>query len=90
MKSLRLKCAHNNKYQFSFEFLDKMPNRKLGEIRTCRKKIDQFDLEGNFIKTWNSITECCKELNLQSNCINRILKGTQHKTKNFTFKYHKD
>lgn len=90
MKSLRLKCAHNNKYQFSFEYLDKMPNRKLGEIKSTKKKIDQYDLEGNFIKTWSSISECCKELQIQSSSINKVLKGIQHKTKNFTFKYHKD
>lgn len=90
MKALRLKCPHNNKYQFSFEKLEKMPDRSKSYKNTTAKKIDQYDLDGNYIKTWNSITECRKALGVQSNCINRILKGIQHKTKNFTFKVHKD
>lgn len=90
MKYLRLKEPYKNMYQFSFEHLDKMCNRTIGQKLTTKKPIDQYDLQGNFIKTWPSITECCKTLNIQSSCIYRILKGTQTKTREFTFKYHKN
>jgi len=66
-----------------------MPNRILGEKRTTAKKIDQYDSNGNFIKTWDSIAECCKKLNISNNSIYRILKGEQTKTKDgWTFKEH--
>ena len=90
MKYLRLKEPYMKKYQFSFEKVDSMINRLHGEKLTTKRKLDQYDLNGNFIKTWNSIAECCKELHIHSNCISRILKGTQKKTKGFTFAYHKD
>ncbi len=89
MKYLRLKQVYNNKYQFSFQKIDRMPNRSIGEKRTTAKKIDQYDLNGNFIKTWESIAECCRELGVSNNSISRILKGTQAKTKDgWTFKEH--
>lgn len=89
MKALCLGCTHNNKYQFSFSFLDRMIDRTK-EKKTTAKKIDQYDLSGNFIKTWNSIKKCCESLKISSNSITRILNGTQNKTKKFTFKLHKD
>lgn len=89
MKYLRLKQIYNKKYQFSFQKIDRMPNRSIGEKRTTAKKIDQYDFNGNFIRTWESIAECCRELGLSNNSIYRILKGEQTKTKNgWTFKEH--
>lgn len=47
---------------------------KTGLMKT--KKINQYDLNGNFIKTWNSIISASKELNInvkaiQSCCMQR-------------------
>lgn len=87
MKYLRLKQVWNKQYQFSFQKINKMPNRELGEKNSTSKRINQFDLEGNFIKTWDSIAQCCRELNISNNSIYRILAGTQKKTKDgWTFK----
>jgi hypothetical protein len=64
---------------------------KIGSNPTS-KKVDQYDLDGNFIKTWNSIREAkdatgasnistaCK-LNKKDNC-------TKHKSEKFIWKYH--
>lgn len=90
MKSLRLKCPHNSKYQFSFEKVEKMPDKSHGYNHTTAKKIDQYDLEGNFIKTWNSIRECASTLGIHGSLITKVLKGTQKKTNKFTFKVHED
>lgn len=47
-------------------------------------KIDQFDLEGNFIKTWNSYSECRKE---HPN-VKQVLTGGRNQTHGYTFKIH--
>lgn len=48
-------------------------------------KIDQFDLEGNYIKTWNSYSECRKE---HPN-VKQVLTGGRKQTHGFIFKIHK-
>ncbi len=48
-------------------------------------KIDQFDLEGNFIKTWNSYSECRKV----HPKVKEVLSGGRNHTHGFTFKIHK-
>ena len=47
--------------------------------------IDQYDLQGNFIKTWNSYTECRK---VHPN-VKQVLTGGRNQTHGFTFKIHK-
>ena len=47
--------------------------------------IDQYDLEGNFIKTWNSYSECRKE---HPN-VKQVLTGGRKQTHGYTFKIHK-
>ena len=42
-----------------------------------KRKINQYDLEGNFIKTWNSISDAEKSLNIQS--IGKICECCKHK-----------
>ena len=40
-----------------------------------RKKISSYDSSGNFVKMYESITEACKDLHLQSATISKYLKG---------------
>lgn len=39
------------------------------------------------VKTWNSISECAKELNLNISGISKVLKGRIKTTKGYKFKY---
>lgn len=48
-----------------------------------QKKIEQYDLDGNLIKVWNSFTECQKEFS----SVRQVLKGIRNSTKGYTFKY---
>ena len=49
-----------NKTKRTEEQKEKIRNKILGsKIERC--KILQYDLEGNFIKRWNSIREICRE-----------------------------
>lgn len=50
-----------------------------------RKEVDQLDLDGNFIKTWESITKVEKELKIYN--INAVCKGKQETAGGYKWKY---
>lgn len=45
-------------------------------------KVEQYDLEGNYIKTWDSISKCAKE----HPKVKEVLCGSRNQTHGFTFK----
>lgn len=49
-----------------------------------RKKINQYDLKGNFIKEWESISEASKHV---KGDINSFLRGKQKQAGGFIWKY---
>ncbi len=53
---------------------------------TNRKQVDQYDLNGNYIKTWESLSICKKSgfTNVQA-----VVEGKRNQCKGFTFKYKK-
>ncbi len=51
------------------------------------KKIRQYDLEGNFIKEWNSAKEIEQQLGISVNMIRKCCNGKRNKTHNFIWKY---
>lgn len=53
------------------------------EIKEKKKKIYQFDLEGNLIKIWDSYRECAKEFR----SLRLVLNGSRSQTKGYNFKY---
>lgn len=57
--------------------------------KTLMKKIDQYDINGNFIKTWESISSIEKELGIIGTHISRVCKGKRKTTGGYIFKYHK-
>ena len=52
-----------------------------------KKKIYQFDMDGNFIKEWDSINECSRYLNLNMHGIELVLHGKCKHHKNFYFNF---
>ena len=62
--------------------------------KTCkpreRKKIDQYDLDGNFIKTWDNIDNIIKELNISRKNIFKVLTGKSESHEFYIWKYHID
>lgn len=66
-------------YQWSLQKVDKMEPRSLER----KKKVAQYDLNGNLIKIWDSYRECQKEFSL----LRGVLKGVRKHTKGYTFKY---
>lgn len=66
-------------YLWSFEKVEKMNP----VIKNSKKKIVQYDMNGNIIKIWDSYRECEKEYS----GLRRVLKGISKQTKGCTFKY---
>lgn len=56
--------------------------------KTLYKKVDQYDLDGNFIKTWESISSIEKELDIKGTHISRVCRGKRKTTGGYVFKYH--
>lgn len=54
------------------------------------KPINQYDLENNLIRRWNSINEASKLLNIPQSCISRCVRGLRNKTHNYKFRYVKE
>jgi hypothetical protein len=54
-------------------FIPKKP--KLPKLPAYYNPIEQYDLMGNYIKTWNNIKEAIKTLNISSPVISNCLKG---------------
>lgn len=59
------------------------------DIYTMRK-IYQFDLEGNFIKEWKSISEAARFVNTTNSNIIRAAKGNSVHCKNYKWSYDRD
>lgn len=61
-------------------------NKKNAESKY--KKINQYDLKGNYIATYNSIKEASEKLNIKHSYISKCVLGKRNKTKGYKFKYY--
>ncbi len=57
----------------------KLSDHFLGKYTPRSKRVDQFDLEGNFIRKWECISDIQNELGFSANCIRGVCLG-KHKT----------
>ena len=77
-------CRIYKQFKLSKEAINKVAAKN-------NKAVIQFDLNGNYIKKFNSITEAATELNEQTTNISKACKlGVSHSVKNFIFIYEKD
>lgn len=64
---------------------------KLGILKpTKTRKINQYDLDGNFIRSWNMVKEASKALNLHQSTIHRVLNNKYKTAGGFIWKYTED
>lgn len=85
-KSLQSKMAVNKPYkgfQWSYEKHESLNNIEKSSKSSTPRKVDQFDLQGNYIKTWDNYSSCRKEFP----AVGKVLRGLTKKCKGFTFKY---
>lgn len=55
--------------------------------KTSGKSINQYDLKGNFIKTWDKAIDVELELKINRKNISKVLKGERKKSGGFIWKY---
>ena len=51
------------------------------------KNIIQYDIDGNFIKHWDTVSQASKQLNIDPSAIIKVCKLKQKTTNGFVFKY---
>lgn len=66
--------------------IEKSLNSKKDKI----KPILQYDLEGNFIKEWESQTYASKKLNIKQSNLNKALVGNNKKYSGYIWKFKKE
>lgn len=65
-----------------------LENRLQNAMRTKRKKVQQFTLEGKLIKTYNSISEAAKAMKMAScSNISYVCMGKYYSSKGYKWKY---
>lgn len=64
---------------------------KSGEIKITRmSKVDCYDINGNFLKSYDQLNHCAEDLKIHVGSIIRVLEGKYKQCKGFQFKYSKD
>lgn len=70
-----------------FIFLDKIGYKYPLEENKRVKIVYQYNLEGSFIKKWNSIKECALKLNVNASCIQQCCSGRCKTYKEYRWSY---
>lgn len=72
----------------NLEWMTLIDNCNYGTRNTrISKKINQYDLDGNFIKTWNSIIQIERELNIFHSRIIEACKGQRKQIGGYKWRY---
>ena len=84
-KGINDSCSKKIKYkdrQFRYSN-DEKPNKYIKPLPNHRTKVYQFDLDGNFIKTYNSLEEASKKTNTSRTSISNCIKGNYKTANNY-------
>lgn len=81
-------CTHKHNYQHALKMglLDSRLKKKNFHLKTARH-VNQYDLDGNFIKHWDYILDAAKELGIAYSTIYRCCNGQIKKPKLYIWKY---
>lgn len=83
------KMKHYKCFQWRFINSD-LPIQNLGDseqIKYQNKSVEQYDLKGNFIKKYSSITEAGQELNISKGSICNCCQGKRKQANGFQWRY---
>lgn len=61
--------------------------QKTGSENVLSKKVNQYDFNGNLIKTWDNIRMAAKELNINDSKISAVCKFKRNKTGGYVWRY---
>jgi len=85
-KSLQSKAATNNTYkgfQWSYIKEDVLTNIENTSLSSKPRQINQYTLQGEFVKTWDTYSSCREEFPN----VGKVLRGITKQCKGFIFKY---
>jgi hypothetical protein len=91
--SLNMTGSGNPMYgkKFSKESREKMRLAQLGKYVGSKskiaKKVNQYEKDGTFIKTWGSIVDVERELGIHHQHISKVCRGERNHTGGFKWKY---
>ena len=60
----------------------------LKKMENIQKKINQYSIDGEFIKTWDSVKEAGHSLGIRRAFISSVLTGVKKSAKGFKFTYY--
>lgn len=78
-------CTYEENNQHAFKA--GLNRGRKGKDNSCSKKVLQFDMQGNFIKEWDSTMDIQRELNIRNSCISACCKGQYKQSHGFVWKY---
>lgn len=77
----------NGLNRFTEEGKKRLSETHKGKCNAIKRKVDQYDLNGNFIKTWSSVTEASQKLKIQVSHIIHCCRGQRNKTGGYMWRY---
>jgi len=82
---------NNDDYKYSnCRFIERAENSARQDQITKEKPVNQYNLQGNFIKTWKSQAEIQRVLGFHQSYISSACSGKQKTAYNFIWKFKKD
>jgi hypothetical protein len=82
--------THSENIRHSYNELGRTGSNKgnFGKLSKCAIAVNQYDLEGNFIKEWGSIADIVRYLNISGgSCISQVCKGRARQAHGFIWRY---
>lgn len=77
-------CGYKENIRHAFD------NKLMISRGQCKTKVNQYDLDGNFIKTWNSMVEIEEALNVTHTAIRFCCIGKNKTCRGYIWKYYKE
>lgn len=74
--------SYNNKYAYKYGNKARM----FGSLNGKSKKIRQYDINGNYIRDWDSMCICSRELRISQSSISDCCNGKRKSAGNFLFR----
>lgn len=76
-------CSENNQHAFKLG----LNKARKGKENVCSKRVLQYDLQGNFIREWESTMDIQRELKIRNSCISACCNGLYKQSHNYIWKY---
>lgn len=81
--------SFKNKLQTAKKGKDHPLYKKYGKENKTSKRVEQYDMNGNFLKTWDSIMDVERTLGINNSNISRCCNGYKNSAGGFKWKHHK-